>query len=136
MNNSIGPTVKGVKEGINLAIPKCAIKKLANIFGLEVNNILPKIDDNFSQKFFEIEEEQNNIYYGQLELITKHYKKVYIRYSSIYKGSSLTTGYYFPFESCESLIDELYLYFKEKVATLSGSILEAVEYLEWKSKNN
>ena len=139
-NNTIGKEIKGIKNGISLAVHKDTIKKIANIFGLEVINMKQKNDNEnidycFNENNFEIIEAINNNYYTKKELITNNYKQVYINYLSIGKGSGITSGYYFSYESCEKFIDELFCYFEEKISTLSGSILKAAEYLEWRRKN-
>ena len=128
--------------GIDLAVQKCAINKIANIFGLEIVNLIQKNDDfidknNFNIiNNFEIEEQNNNYYQlNESDFITNYNKNIYVYYSFIGKGSNLTAGYYFPYKCCENFINDLCKYYIEKVNLLSGSILKASEYLEWRIKN-
>ena len=142
LDNSIGPSVEGILPGIDLAVQKCAINKIANIFGLEIVNLIQKNDDfidknNFNIiNNFEIEEQNNNYYQlNESDFITNYNKNIYVYYSFIGKGSNLTAGYYFPYKCCENFINDLCKYYIEKVNLLSGSILKASEYLEWRIKN-
>ena len=56
----------------------------------------------------------------------------------IFIGSvvGIGTGYFFTYKHCKELIEKLYNYFKENIETLSNSLIQAVEYLELRAKQN
>ena len=139
LDNSIGNKVPGVQKGINLAVQKCAIFHIANIFGLCIINFNQKNEDKeknikrlLNNNNFEIEDYNNDLNKNKKEFVSNSLKRVNVYYTIIYKGSGVTIGEYFPYEFCEKFIDELYTYFLKNIRVLSGSIFLAAKYLEGK----
>jgi hypothetical protein len=143
LDNSIGNEVQGVQKGINLAVQKCAIFYIANIFGLCIMNFNQKNEDKennikrlLNNNNFKIEDyDDDDLNENKREFVSNLLKRVNVYYIIIYKGSGVTTGEYFPYEFCEKFIDELYTYFLKNIRALSGSILLAAKYLEDKISN-
>ena len=139
LDNSIGNKVPGVQKGINLAVQKCAIFHIANIFGLCIMNFIQKNEEKeknikrlLNNNNFEIEDYNNDLNMNKKEFVNNYLKRVNVYYTIIYKGSGVTIGEYFPYEFCEKFIDELYTYFLKNIRVLSGSIFLAAKYLEGK----
>ena len=139
LDNSIGNKVPGVQKGINLAVQKCAIFHIVNIFGLCIINFNQKNEDKeknikrlLNNNNFEIEDYNNDLNKNKKEFVSNSLKRVNVYYTIIYKGSGVTIGEYFPYEFCEKFIDELYTYFLKNIRVLSGSIFLAAKYLEGK----
>ena len=139
LDNSIGNKVPGVQKGINLAVQKCAIFHIANIFGLCIMNFIQKNEEKeknikrlLNNNNFEIEVYNNDLNMNKKEFVNNSLKRVNVYYTIIYKGSGVTIGEYFPYEFCEKFIDELYTYFLKNIRVLSGSIFLAAKYLEGK----
>ena len=61
-------------------------------------------------------------------------RAVSISFFFIGSGIGIGTGYYITYKHCKELIEKLYIYFKENIATLSDSIQQAVKYLELQCK--
>ena len=70
------------------------------------------------------------------EITTTALRGVSISFFFVGMVIGITTGYYFTYDHCKKLIEQLYNYFKNNIKELSKSVIQAQKYLELRSKMN